>query len=248
MSQPSTDTRTRLVEAAIRLFAARGVHGVSLRGVGEAAGARNTAAVHYHFKSREALLEAALDHVLAALRAPLAPLAPGEAAGLAGPAPRYPLPENPVAGIVAAVFLPLLSLDLLQPRWGRDGQRLLARVAIGDGDDLAVAFDDRTAVDADAVVEALSTHLSGIGTDELRRRVDLAAVLVMAAAGSAPEAGARGRGAGTGTRADWTASLLAMVAAGLAAGGEEPSGPPQRDRGASTPPGSAKPSRRRQSR
>lgn len=246
MPQPSTDTRTRLVEAAIRLFAARGVHGVSLRGVGEAAGARNTAAVHYHFKSREALLEAALDHVLAALRAPLAP---GEAAGLSGPAPRVPPPpENPVAGIVAAAFLPLLSLDLLQPRWGRDGQRLLARIAIGDGDDLAVAFDDRTAVDADAVVEALSTHLPGIRMDELRRRVDLAAVLVMAAAGSAPEARARGRGAGTGTRADWAASLLAMVAAGLAAGGGGPSGPPQRDRGASTPPGSAKPSRRRQSR
>lgn len=248
MSQSSTDTRTRLVEAAIRLFAARGIHGVSLRGVGEAAGARNTAAVHYHFKSREALLEAALDHVLAALRAPLAPQE-AVAVGLAGPALQAPPPpEDPVAGIVAAAFLPLLSLDLLQPRWGRDGQRLLARVAIGDGDDLAVAFDDRTAVDADAVVEALSAHLPGIGTDELRRRVDLAAVLVMAAAGSAPEAAARGRGAGTGTRADWTTSLLAMVAAGLAAGGGEPSGPPQRDRGASTPPGSAKPSRRRQSR
>ncbi|GAA0603790.1 hypothetical protein GCM10009416_46760 [Craurococcus roseus] len=244
MPQPSTDTRTRLVEAAIRLFAARGVHGVSLRGVGEAAGARNTAAVHYHFKSREALLEAALDHVLAALRAP------GGAAGPAGRVPRYPAPEDPVAGIVAAVFMPLLSLDLLQPRWGRDGQRLLARVAIGDGGDLAVAFDDRTAVDADAAVDALSAHIPGIGTDELRRRVDLAAVLVMAAAaGSAPGAAApRGRGAGTGTRADWTASLLAMVAAGLTAGGGGPSGPPQRDRGASTPPGSAKPSRRRQSR
>ncbi|RDI49415.1 TetR/AcrR family transcriptional regulator [Nocardia mexicana] len=49
-------TDRRLVLAAERLFAERGIDGVSLRAVMSAAGA-NVAAVHYHFGSKEALIE-----------------------------------------------------------------------------------------------------------------------------------------------------------------------------------------------
>jgi AcrR family transcriptional regulator len=51
-------TRIRLVETAERLFAERGVNGVSLREIGAAAGQRNTGAARYHFRSKEGLLEA----------------------------------------------------------------------------------------------------------------------------------------------------------------------------------------------
>lgn len=50
-------TDRRLVLAAERLFAERGIDAVSLRAVMSAAGA-NVAAVHYHFGSKEALIEA----------------------------------------------------------------------------------------------------------------------------------------------------------------------------------------------
>ena len=52
------DTRTRILAAAERLYAERGVDGVSLREITEAAGQRNNAAVHYHFGGRDELVRA----------------------------------------------------------------------------------------------------------------------------------------------------------------------------------------------
>ena len=51
-----------LIHAAERLFAQHGVAGVSLRQVNQAAGNKNMAAAHYHFGSREGLLQAVLKH------------------------------------------------------------------------------------------------------------------------------------------------------------------------------------------
>ncbi|WP_307793495.1 TetR/AcrR family transcriptional regulator [Amycolatopsis sp. MtRt-6] len=56
---PATDTEKRLIAAAERLFAEQGVGAVSLRTVMQAAGT-NVASVHYHFGSKEGLLEAVL--------------------------------------------------------------------------------------------------------------------------------------------------------------------------------------------
>jgi AcrR family transcriptional regulator len=56
------DTRTRLVEVAERLWAERGVNGVSLREIGAAAGQRNTGAARYHFGSKEGLVNAVYEH------------------------------------------------------------------------------------------------------------------------------------------------------------------------------------------
>lgn len=53
---PADATRTAVLNAAERLFAERGINGVSLREIAEAAGQRNNAAVHYHFGGREELL------------------------------------------------------------------------------------------------------------------------------------------------------------------------------------------------
>ncbi len=55
-------TATRLIETAERLFAERGVHGVSLREIGAEAGQRNTGAVRYHFGTKAQLLDAVFKH------------------------------------------------------------------------------------------------------------------------------------------------------------------------------------------
>lgn len=52
------DTRERLLLTAERLFGERGLNGVSLREIVRAAGQRNASALHYHFGSREGLIEA----------------------------------------------------------------------------------------------------------------------------------------------------------------------------------------------
>lgn len=56
-----TDTRTRLLDAAERLFAERGVDGVSLREITRESGARNAIAVQYHFGDRAGVVQAIFD-------------------------------------------------------------------------------------------------------------------------------------------------------------------------------------------
>jgi AcrR family transcriptional regulator len=51
-------TRELILRTAERLFAERGIHGVSLREIAQAAGQRNNGATQYHFGSRENLLAA----------------------------------------------------------------------------------------------------------------------------------------------------------------------------------------------
>jgi AcrR family transcriptional regulator len=55
---------TALILAAERLFAERGIEGVSLRQVNQAANQKNTAAAHYHFGSRDGLVNAVLTYRL----------------------------------------------------------------------------------------------------------------------------------------------------------------------------------------
>lgn len=75
------DPRERLLLAAERLVAERGVE-VSLREVALAAGLRNNSAVHYHFGSRDGLLQAVLDRRNAAMEVErLARLAAHETSG-----------------------------------------------------------------------------------------------------------------------------------------------------------------------
>jgi len=56
------DTRAQLLAAAERLYAERGLDGVSLREITEAADQRNNAAVHYHFGGRDGLVRALFEH------------------------------------------------------------------------------------------------------------------------------------------------------------------------------------------
>src|SRR5665213_2000500 len=58
----SGETQARLIETAERLFAERGVNGVSLREIGAEAGQRNTGAVRYHFGTKEQLVNAVFEH------------------------------------------------------------------------------------------------------------------------------------------------------------------------------------------
>jgi AcrR family transcriptional regulator len=56
------DTRLGMIEVAERLFAERGIGGVSLREIGVQAGQRNTAAARYHFGTKQGLIDAIFQH------------------------------------------------------------------------------------------------------------------------------------------------------------------------------------------
>lgn len=55
---PADGTRNRLITAAEKLFAERGIDGVSLREINRASGARNAVAVQYHFEDRAGVVRA----------------------------------------------------------------------------------------------------------------------------------------------------------------------------------------------
>jgi len=59
---PPQGTRERVILAAERLFAERGISGVSLREVGAAAGQRNNSAAQYHFGSKAGLVDAIFEY------------------------------------------------------------------------------------------------------------------------------------------------------------------------------------------
>jgi AcrR family transcriptional regulator len=61
MATRVADTRERLIDAAEELFAERGIEAVSLREIVRASGARNTAALQYHFGDRAGLVRAVLE-------------------------------------------------------------------------------------------------------------------------------------------------------------------------------------------
>ena len=60
------ETRTRLMEAAIEIFAEQGYRSARVRDICEK-GRANIAAVNYHFGDKQRLYEACLDHAFASL-------------------------------------------------------------------------------------------------------------------------------------------------------------------------------------
>lgn len=68
MSVIAPSTKEQIVLVAERLFAERGIEGVSLRQIGAAAGNGNNSAVQYHFGSKDRLVQAVFEHRLPRLR------------------------------------------------------------------------------------------------------------------------------------------------------------------------------------
>jgi AcrR family transcriptional regulator len=67
-TDPSAQTRKRILDTAERLFGERGVAAVSLRDINRAAGI-SQGVLHYHFGGRDALVEAILERALPAINA-----------------------------------------------------------------------------------------------------------------------------------------------------------------------------------
>jgi len=55
--------RERLLYTALRLYAAEGINGVSLRRISAEAGSKNSAAMHYHFDNKLGVIEALLEMI-----------------------------------------------------------------------------------------------------------------------------------------------------------------------------------------
>jgi AcrR family transcriptional regulator len=87
------DTRRRILEAALHVFATEGYEGASTRQLAEQAGV-NLPAIQYYFGSKEGLFRAVIDSIIERTETHMAPLAVDVRAALADPAtPRAALVE-----------------------------------------------------------------------------------------------------------------------------------------------------------
>lgn len=117
---PEFNTKSAILDAAERAFADHGFEATSLRRI-IAAAKVNVAAIHYHFGSKEALIEAVFDRRLKPVNTRrLELLEAAEAA--AGSAPL------PLEKIVVALVEPLLALAHARDRTGTSPIRIYGRV------------------------------------------------------------------------------------------------------------------------
>lgn len=113
MPRDATATRDRMIRTATKLFAERGIHSVSVRELTEAAGQRNASALHYHFGSREGLLDAILEAHQSSIDTARGALLPVD-------------DEPDLETAVRALVVPLA--DALRTTDGREYLRVIAQV------------------------------------------------------------------------------------------------------------------------
>jgi AcrR family transcriptional regulator len=112
----TTTTRDRLLAAAQRLYAERGLDAVSLREINQAAGARNATAVQYHFTDRVGLLRAIFARYLPEVHARRHALLDAyEASALDGSAPDGSAPDGSAGGGSAGEAVRALAAALVRP-------------------------------------------------------------------------------------------------------------------------------------
>lgn len=118
MPRDASTTRQKLLRAGEQLFATKGVDSALVRDIVRLAGQANDSAMHYHFGSRQGLLEAIfathIEHMEASRRAQLERLADDGTTG-------------DLDALVAAIVQPTAAR--LSDRAGRDFLRIIAQVS-----------------------------------------------------------------------------------------------------------------------
>jgi AcrR family transcriptional regulator len=115
------DSRERLLQVAIHLFARDGLDGVSLKTISDAAGNRNKSAVGYHFSGKQGLVDAVLER----LHADLAPKLDAQLSGFEQASDDGAALS--VDEIVLGLLTPLMRLYALEPN-GQNAIKVLARL------------------------------------------------------------------------------------------------------------------------
>lgn len=158
-----TDTKTRILDAAERLFAERGFAATSLRAITAEAGV-NLAAVNYHFHSKEALL-----HAVFARR--LGPLSQRRLQMLDEAETRVGRRPPPLEHILEAFAAPTLRLRAELAQSGASFQRLMGRLVSEPGEHVQTIFRDQFAETSVRFQAALAKALPKLPPVDLLWRI-----------------------------------------------------------------------------
>ena len=169
MTLKSVVTRAKLVSIAERLFAERGIEGVSLSDINKAAGQRNKNATSYHFGSKDGLLQAILDKH-----------EPGIATRRNALLDQLELRGSPsVRDVVRALMYPMAD-KMFDPDGGKDFIRLDAQlVAMHTLSVQNLRASTLNLGQVDRLRRALLEVLQGLPESVAQQRLHLAAVLLL---------------------------------------------------------------------
>ena len=162
---PQGDTKARLLDAVVQIFAEQGFHATSMRAVTQLAGT-SVSAANYHFGSKEELLRAALIQRAAPLNdLRLKSLAAAEAQTSPGPAR--------VKAILEAFIVPLFELRT-DPQHQEDSGRALAARLYVDPPELVKKMQQEVFGAATAEFrEALGRAVTGADPEQLDLALEL---------------------------------------------------------------------------
>lgn len=152
-------TKNTILRVAERLYASQGFAATSLRAIIKEAGV-NTAAIHYHFGSREALIAAVIERRARDVnRRRLELLSELEAAHAQGPLP--------LEGVIEAFLRPVIRMHIEDPEDARVFRRLAGRVAMETGEDLREVVMDVFENIRERFVPALQRALPGATREDV---------------------------------------------------------------------------------
>ncbi len=212
------DTPSRLLDAAERLFARDGLRGTSLRAVSASAGA-NSAAIHYHFGSRDALLEAVVIRRMQAIAEYRRPMLEALAAA----------PRPCVRATAEALVLPLAQVVAEQGDAGQAYAKVLAQL-LEEQPRLVTGVARAHFADAlEGLREGMVAARPDLPAKLVRRRYALAFVTLLRVLGNPTLFG--GPRAKPGRRWDvFAGELVDWLTGAIGAAVGETSGPPHRRR------------------
>ena len=153
-------TRARLLRAGERLFAQHGIHQVRLREINALAGQRNSSALHYHFGSREGLVEAILSEHQTAMDHDVRPALDALVAG----------PGAPTVRAIVSIWVDALT-DQLRTESGRDFLRILPQVLETVNRTVREGTDLRESRQSARTFTLLDTALADLPTAVRRERL-----------------------------------------------------------------------------
>lgn len=128
MTDNSGDTRQRLLLKALHLYAKEGLHAVSLRRISAAAGSKNSAAMHYHFKNKLGVIRALMEMIAGELEASGRRLREQQS------------DQQDLRQAFRNTLRPLAQLPLQAP-WGADAVRFMSRIATEYSPEVATEFN-----------------------------------------------------------------------------------------------------------
>lgn len=163
-SAPSEETRRAIVLAAIKNIAEHGVSGASLRSINVAAGCRNSSAAHYHFGTKLAVIEAALE----TLNAEAAPQQNELLSALELRVAQGRVVT--VREVLEAAYLPYMSL-VVRPDLGPPAAKFVSRLLVESDEDLQGLLNQIVAPIMHRCLGLLKTALPNVPEDVLKLRI-----------------------------------------------------------------------------